>query len=254
LELGGKSPAIVERGFSAARAANSIVYGKLANAGQTCVAPDYALVQESKIEGFVAAYRKAFRNSYLNGTSDEAYSAIVNQHHYERLIGLIEDARKKGAHIIEIGATDTQRAHTLAPTIILGATPDMAVMQEEIFGPILPIIAYNELNDAIAHVNAHPRSLALYMFSDHQSTIAHVLARTTSGNVTVNDTLLHYVVDDLPFGGIGPSGMGAYHGEEGFKSLSHVKGVFTQARLNFAGLMRAPFGRMTDLALAYLLR
>jgi coniferyl-aldehyde dehydrogenase len=254
LELGGKSPVIVERGFSAARAANSIVYGKLANAGQTCVAPDYALVQESEIEGFVAAYREAFRNSYPDGTSDEAYSAIVNQHHYERLIGLIEDARKKGAHIIEIGATDTQRAHTLAPTIILGATPDMAVMQEEIFGPILPIIAYNELNDAIAHVNAHPRSLALYMFSDHQSTIAHVLARTTSGNVTVNDTLLHYVVDDLPFGGIGPSGMGAYHGEEGFKSLSHVKGVFTQARLNFAGLMRAPFGRMTDLALAYLLR
>jgi coniferyl-aldehyde dehydrogenase len=254
LELGGKSPAIVERGFSLARAAASIAYGKLANAGQTCIAPDYVLAPEREIEAFVAAYEDAVRSYYPLAASDGAYAAIVNQRHYERLIRLIDDAREKGARIIEIGAPDAQRARTLTPTLILDATPDMAVMQEEIFGPILPIIAYREIDDAIAYVNARPRPLALYVFSDRRSTVSRILAQTTSGNVTVNDTLLHYAVDDLPFGGVGPSGMGAYHGEEGFESLSHAKGVFTQARWNFAGFLRPPFGRIADLTLAYLLR
>jgi len=255
LELGGKSPAIIERGFSLSRAAQSIVFGKLSNAGQTCVAPDYALVQESDVDAFVAAYKDAVRSAYPGGASDQAYAAIISQRHYERLAKLVDDAGAKGARIIEIGERPSaQRVHTMPPTVILGATPEMTVMQQEIFGPILPVITYKELGDAIAYVNAHPRPLALYIFSDHRSTIGHVLARTTSGNVTVNDTLLHYVQDDLPFGGVGPSGMGAYHGEEGFKSLSHVKGVFTQAKWNFSSLMRAPFGPITDLVLRFMLR
>jgi coniferyl-aldehyde dehydrogenase len=254
VELGGKSPAIIERGFSLARAARSIVFGKLANAGQTCIAPDYALVQESEIAAFIEAYKQECNKAYPKGASDESYSAIISQRHYQRLKSLIEDASTKGARIIEMGAPHVQRDRTLTPTLILGATSEMTVMQEEIFGPVLPVIGYQRIEDAIAYVNARPRPLALYIFSDHPSVIKLVLARTTSGNVTVNDTLLHYAVDDLPFGGVGPSGMGTYHGEEGFRSLSHVKGVFTQARWNFAGLMRAPFGRMTDLALGYLLR
>jgi coniferyl-aldehyde dehydrogenase len=142
----------------------------------------------------------------------------------------------------------------MQPTLILGATPEMAVMQQEIFGPLLPVLGYRELDDAITFVNARARPLALYLFSSRRSTVETVLARTTSGNVTVNDTLLHYAQDDLPFGGVGPSGMGAYHGEEGFRSLSHAKGVFTQSRWNFAGLVRAPFGRVADLVLDRMLR
>jgi coniferyl-aldehyde dehydrogenase len=254
LELGGKSPVIVDRGFPTSRSAKSIAFGKLANAGQTCIAPDYALLHHSDVEGFVHAYRTAFVSCYPKGASDDAYTAIINQHHYQRLSALIEDARSKGAQVIELDTAGKARANTLAPTLILGATPEMAVMQQEIFGPILPIVSYNEIGDAIDYVNVHARPLALFIFSDSRTTIDRVLSGTTSGNVTVNDTLLHYAVDDLPFGGVGPSGMGAYHGEEGFKSLSHAKGIFTQARWNFSNLARAPFSRITDLLLTYLLR
>ena len=252
LELGGRSPAIVGRGFSQDRAAASIAHGKLANAGQICIAPDYALVHEADHEAFVAAYAQAVRKLYPGGASDSAYASIINAHHYDRLAALIEDARAKGARIIEI--TRGERERTLAPTIVLGATPEMAVMQEEIFGPILPIVSYKEVDEAIAYVNARARPLALYVFSEDKDVVDAILTRTTSGNVTINDTLIHYVIDDLPFGGVGASGIGAYHGEEGFKTLSHAKGVFKQAKWNFAGLVRAPFGRMTDLVLAYLLR
>jgi coniferyl-aldehyde dehydrogenase len=256
LELGGKSPAIVDREFPLSRVAPSIAFGKLMNAGQTCIAPDYALLHESEVDAFVAAYDSAVRASYPRGAADSAYASIINEQHYKRLAGLIEDARAKGARILDIGvpAASPMRAHTLPPTVILDTTPDMKIMNEEIFGPILPIVGYREINDAIAYVNARPRPLALYIFSDRPDRVAQVLARTTSGNVTVNDTLLHYVVDDLPFGGVGASGIGAYHGEEGFKSLSHAKGVFKQARWNFASLVRAPFGRMTDMLLKYMLR
>ena len=259
LELGGKSPAIVDRSFSPIRAAKSIVYGKLSNAGQTCIAPDYALVHESKIDAFVAAFDAAARVAYPAGAADDAYSAIISQRHYDRLAALIEDARRKGAKVLadRRGAKGTHEAASvrkLPPTLIVGATPDMSVMQDEIFGPILPIIPYKEISDAIACINANPRPLALYVFSDDRSVVQQILDDTTSGNATVNDTLLHYAQDDLPFGGVGASGIGAYHAEEGFMSLSHAKGVFTQARWNFAALIRPPFGRLTDSILKVLLR
>jgi coniferyl-aldehyde dehydrogenase len=254
LELGGKSPAIIDQGFPLSRAAKSIVFGKLANAGQTCIAPDYALVKEPDVVPFIDMFKQKCRNAYPKGSLDDSYSAIISDRHYERLKDLIEDARTKGANIIEVYEHGPQRERTLAPTIILGATSEMAVMREEIFGPVLPIISYQTIEQAISYVNARPRSLALYLFSDREGVVKQVLARTTSGNVTVNDTMLHYAVDDLPFGGVGPSGMGAYHGEEGFRSLSHAKGVFTQARWNLADMVRAPFGRMTDRVLGYMLR
>jgi coniferyl-aldehyde dehydrogenase len=255
LELGGKSPAIVDQDFSPLRAARSIVYGKLSNAGQTCIAPDYALVHEREVDAFVAAFEEAARAAYPAGAADEAYSAIISQRHYDRLGALIDDARRKGARVLTIGATPgAASARKLPPTLVVGATPEMGVMQDEIFGPILPIVPYKEISDAVSCVNANPRPLALYVFSDDRGVIRQVLDRTTSGNVTVNDTLLHYAQHDLPFGGVGPSGIGAYHGEEGFLSLSHAKGVFTQARWNFSGLIRPPFGPLTDSILKILLR
>lgn len=255
LELGGKSPAIVDRDFSPARAARSIAYGKLSNAGQTCIAPDYALVHESDIDPFIAAFDAAVHAAYPAGLADPGYSAIINHRHRDRLNGLIEDARRKGANVVEIGATPPAAGiQKLPPTVILGATSDMRVMQEEIFGPILPVIAYKTIDEAIAYVNAKPRPLALYAFSDDRRTVERIFESTTSGNAIVNDTLLHYAQDDLPFGGVGSSGMGAYHGEEGFLALSHAKGVFVQSRWSAAGLLRAPFGRLTDFVLKTLLR
>jgi coniferyl-aldehyde dehydrogenase len=251
LELGGKSPVIIDHNYSLDRAAASIASGKLANAGQICIAPDYALVHEDKGEAFVAAYKNAVRKLYPDGSSN--YSSIINSRHYARLKEMIEDARSKGGRIIEI-EVPSQHERTSPPTVILGARPEMAVMQEEIFGPILPVVSYRDAEDAIAMVNAAPRPLALYLFSQDRKLVDMVLTRTTSGNVTINDTLIHYAIDDLPFGGVGASGMGAYHGEEGFKTFSHAKGVFEQARWNFAGLARPPFGRMTDFVLSHLLR
>lgn len=257
LELGGKSPVIVEKGFSLERAAASIAFGKLANAGQSCVAPDYALVHESEIEAFVAAYDNAVRTLYPEGPASSDYTSIIDKRHYARVRGLIDDARAKGARVIEVGTSPkgaAERPHTLAPTVVLGATGDMGVLTEEIFGPVLPIVPYRTIDEAIARINAGTRPLALYYFGSNGENRSQVLARTTSGNVTINDTLLHYAQDDLPFGGVGASGMGAYHGVEGFKSLSHAKGIFEQGRWNLTGVMRPPFGRLTRLAMWYFTR
>jgi coniferyl-aldehyde dehydrogenase len=194
-------------------------------------------VLESEVTAFIDAFKRECRNAYPDGASDESYSAIISQHHYDRLKGLIEDARAKGADIIEICALDPQRQRTLAPTIILGATSEMAVMQEEIFGPILPVIGYKKIEDAIAYVKARPRPLALYIFSDHKSVI-ELLAHTTSGNMTVNDTLLHYAVDDLPFGGVGPSGMGTYDGVDGPRSRHRCATTWSSVNATMRGAVR----------------
>lgn len=256
LELGGKSPAIVDSGYPLARAAASIAFGRLANAGQTCIAPDYALVQEGEIQPFTEAYKQAVRRLYPAGVLDAAYGSIINAGHEGRLSAMIADARQKGARVIEIGpevAADAGRARTLPPILVLDATPEMTVLHEEIFGPILPVIAYRNIDDAIAFVNARPRPLALYLFGEDSDSRRRVLERTTSGNVTINDTMLHYAVEDLPFGGVGASGIGAYHGHEGFKNFSHAKGVFEQSRFNLTSLVRPPFGWIAALTLRYFL-
>ncbi len=254
LELGGKSPAIIDRGYALERAAASVAFGKLVNAGQTCIAPDYALVPRAQVDAFAAAYERAARAYYPDGERDDAYTAIISRPHYDRLRALVNDARAKGARVVEVGTATPPRENTVAPTLVLGATAEMQVMQEEIFGPILPVVAYDAIDDAIAYVNARPRPLALYIFSDRRDAIDDVLTRTISGNVTVNDTLLHYAIEDLPFGGVGPSGMGAYHGEEGFRQFSHAKGVFIQSRWNLAGVLRPPYRKLTDAVLSYLLK
>ena len=255
LELGGKSPVIMAPGTVNPGNAGKIAFGKLANAGQTCIAPDYALIHESDLDAFCATYDRAVATLYPDGPSGADYSSVVNDRHFDRLTGLLRDAEAKGARIVPVGATSAQpRPRAMPPVLVLDATDDMAVMQQEIFGPILPVIGYRDIDAAIAYVNARPRPLALYYFGDDDAQCRKVLAGTTSGNVGINNTLMHYAQDDLPFGGVGPSGMGAYHGIEGFRAMSHAKGIYRQGRWNGANLLRAPFGRLADTVLRALLR
>lgn len=257
LELGGKSPVIIDRGHPLDHAAAAIAYGKLSNAGQICIAPDYALVHEDDLDAFVQAYDAAVRAQYPDGPASEQYTAIVNPRHHQRLLAVLDDARARGAVVREVGndpGAAARRPHTLAPTVVLGATDAMRIMAEEIFGPILPVVAYRTLDEAIARINGKPRPLALYHFGSDAGHQRQVLAQTTSGNVTLNNTVLHYTVEDLPFGGVGPSGIGAYHGIEGFRALSHGKGVFRQGRWNPTNLLRPPFGGVADLVLKLMLR
>jgi coniferyl-aldehyde dehydrogenase len=258
LELGGKSPVIVERGTSLRIAARRIAYGKLANGGQTCIAPDYALVAEQEVDAFVTVYDEEVTKLYPNIAWNSDYTSIANDRHYARLLNILNDARSKGARIVEVGRPFQPgcsiHRRTMVPTIILNLVDDMIVMQEEIFGPILPIIPYQDIQDAIAYVNARSRPLALYFFGADGPGRRSVLERTTSGGVSINDTNLHYAQGDLPFGGVGGSGMGVYHGHEGFKAFSHAKGVFEQARINFADIVRPPFGNVIERVLGFMMR
>ncbi|KQU91709.1 aldehyde dehydrogenase [Variovorax sp. Root318D1] len=257
LELGGKSPVIVDKGHSLQHAAAGIAFGKLSNGGQTCIAPDYALVHEDDMRSFLDVFDQAVRSMYPEGPSSDQYTSIVNQRQYERLTALLTDAQTKGATVREVGANPDaarRRAHTMAPTLVIGATDQMRIMKEEIFGPVLPVIPYRDLDEAISYVNARPRPLALYYFGTNGDHQRKVLTRTTSGNVTVNNTLMHYAQEDLPFGGVGPSGIGAYHGIEGFKALSHAKGIVEQGAWNMSGMLRPPFGSAANMILKFMLR
>jgi acyl-CoA reductase-like NAD-dependent aldehyde dehydrogenase len=244
LELGGKSPAIVGRGIDVADAASKIMFGKCLNAGQTCIAPDYALVPQERIEAFVAAARDAVGRMYPRLAANPQYSSIVNARHRERLRGLLDEARVAGARVEEINpaAEDFAASPKMAPHLVVGAHDATRLMREEIFGPLLPVVGYRDLGEAIAYVNARPRPLALYVFDHDAAAVARVLDETVSGGATVNETLLHIAQDDLPFGGVGASGMGAYHGRAGFETFSKAKPVFYQPRLNLLGLFRPPYG------------
>ena len=250
LELGGKSPVIVERGTQLRTAARRIAYGKLTNGGQTCVAPDYLLLPEEEVETFVGLFTEEVEKLYPDIATNRDYTWIINDRHFTRLTGLVVDSQSKGAQVIEFGTQTSARAGSQSrlflPKVLLGVTDAMKIMHEEIFGPILPIMPYSELEDAIAYVNARPRPLALYVFGPNGPGRRRVLERTTSGNVVINDTMLHYAQDDLPFGGVGQSGMGTYHGPEGFKTISHARGVYQQPRVNVAEGVRPPFGRLFD--------
>lgn len=253
LELGGKSPAIVARGHVNDRTMQSMVYGKLSNAGQTCVAPDYALVHEDDLEAFIARYTATVQRFYPDGPASPDYTTIISDRHYDRLRWLVDYARRNGARLIELGERPAHlpgRERTLVPTLVLNVDDEAPLMQEEIFGPILPVRTYGSIDEAIGYVNARPRPLALYYFGAEDSDCARILTRTTSGNVGINNTLMHVAQDDLPFGGVGPSGMGAYHGIEGFRAMSHAKGVFVQGRWSFPSLLHAPFGKLADMAIS----
>jgi len=258
LELGGKSPALIGPGFPLGRAARSIAHGKLLNAGQTCVAPDYVLVPEAVADRFAAAFAEQTARLYPRLLDNPDYTSIVSGPHHARLTALVEDARTKGARVIEVNPAGEdfgrQPGRKFPPTLLLGTTDAMAVMQEEIFGPILPVRPYRDFAEALAYINDRPRPLALYCFDQDRERQQTVLARTTSGGVSINDTLLQYLQEDLPFGGIGSSGMGAYHGREGFLRFSHCKAVFEQAAFNLADLLRPPYRKQVASLVGALMR
>lgn len=255
LELGGKSPVIVAPGHPPDHAATGIVFGKLINSGQTCIAPDYALVHEDDLEPFLASYELAVQKAYPQGPASDDYTWVFNDKHLARLSGLLEDARAKGATVRPVGHVAAQaNARAMQPVIVLGVTDDMDIAHEEIFGPLLPVVTYRSLEDAVAYVDNRPRPLALYFFGHDKAAQRLVLDRTTSGNVTINGTLVHFAQDDLPFGGVGDSGIGAYHGIEGFRRFSHAKGIFTQGRWNGASLLSPPFGKLAKRILSGLIR
>lgn len=240
LELGGKSPAIISADMPLTEAAERIAFGKMVNSGQTCVAPDYILVPEVRVDDFVEAMRKTVLKFYPKLADNPDYTAIINPQHLQRLQSSITNATNQGATAIAMHAEGQGQRMPL--TLLLNVTDEMRVMQDEIFGPILPIVSYNTLDDALAYIRQRPRPLALYYFGYEREEQQHVLHNSHAGGVCINDTLLHVAQHDLPFGGIGPSGMGHYHAHEGFLTFSHSKAVFSKQKLNAAKLIYPPYG------------
>ncbi|MFZ5669703.1 MAG: coniferyl aldehyde dehydrogenase [Pseudomonadota bacterium] len=248
LELGGKSPVILSRSADMATAAARIMNGKTLNAGQICLAPDYVLAPEDRVGEFVSEARGAVGRMFPTIKDNPDYTAVVAQRHYDRIRGYIDDARAKGAEIVEInpaGEDFSQQEHRkIPPTLILNPSDDMKVMQEEIFGPVLPVKTYRQVDEAVDYVNGRDRPLGLYWFGTDEGEKDWVLERTTSGGVTINDVVMHVAQEELPFGGVGPSGMGSYHGHDGFREFSHRKAVYTQLKKDIGPLvqMRPPYG------------
>ena len=241
LELGGKSPAIVSADVPLEHAAERIAFGKTLNAGQTCVAPDYVLVPRDRVDGFVSAYRDVVQRFYPQLKDNPDYTAIINERQLQRLKGLLSDAESQGAKVINL--YPEAQGRRLPHAVLLDVNDQMSIMQDEIFGPLLPIVPYDTLEQAFAYINQRPRPLALYYFGYNKAEQQRVLEQTHSGGVCLNDTMLHVAQDDMPFGGVGPSGMGHYHGHEGFKTFSHAKGTFIKQRFNAARMIYPPYGK-----------
>ena len=252
LELGGKSPVVVGKSSKIKEAAQRVMQGKTMNAGQICLAPDYALVPEENIDEFVKATIDATSKMYPDMKDNEDFTSIINQKHYDRIQGYLADAKEKGAEVVEINPANEdfsqQPHHKIPPTLVLNPTDDMQIMQEEIFGPVLPIKTYSDVSETVDYINSKDRPLGLYYFGEDSKEKDYVLNNTTSGGVTVNDVISHIQMEDLPFGGVGPSGMGSYHGHDGFKEFSHAKAVYKQTKINLmklAGLV-PPYKKKED--------
>jgi len=257
LELGGKSPAVFDATADFASSVPRLMVGKLLNAGQTCIAPDYALVPAARLDEFIAAATATVHDLYPQVSTNPDYTSIVNARHFARLTGLLDDARSKGARIMplgEAGAGTDAAPRRLVPTLVVDVTDDMAIMREEIFGPLLPIETYSTPDDAIARINARPHPLALYWFGADRGHRERMLRQTLAGGVTVNDTLWHFAHEGLPFGGVGASGSGQYHGEHGFVTFSKAKPVYAQSRFAPTRLLYPPYGRVFERVLALLKR
>ncbi|MBW8468550.1 MAG: coniferyl aldehyde dehydrogenase [Thiobacillus sp.] len=260
LELGGKSPCIIDASCDIASAAIKIAHGKLLNAGQTCIAPDYVLLPRGREAEFEQAFAAAVVRLFPTIGGNPDYTSIVSDRHHARLQSLLSEARTQGARVVEIRASVVEGAHTVAqerqmnPVLVFDAPSGLRLMREEIFGPILPVLTYRKLDDAINTINAGPRPLALYWFGIDTGARDHVLSNTVSGGVTVNDTLLHIAHDNLPFGGVGESGWGAYHGETGFLRFTQQKSVLVQSRFAMGSLFYPPYGKRFDQVMGLLKR
>ena len=253
LELGGKSPTIVCGDFDLRQAAERILYAKFINAGQTCIAPDYLFLPEGMVGDFAALAKEVMPRRYPEITSVD-YTSIIDGANYDRLMAALDDARSKGATVVDLvpGCESDAGLRKIQPMMILDVTEEMELMQREIFGPILPVKTYTDINECIAYINAHDRPLALYLFTNDRTVRRNVLTNTLSGGVCVNDCTMHFAQHDLPFGGVGNSGMGQYHGYEGFLEFSKLRPVFIQAARPLApSLVFPPYGkaftRMYDL-------
>ncbi|MBE8190596.1 MAG: aldehyde dehydrogenase family protein, partial [Alphaproteobacteria bacterium] len=246
LELGGKSPVIVSDKSDMKKVAARVMTGKTLNAGQICLAPDYVMVPEGKVDEFVEEAGASVRKMFPTMKDNADYTSIVNDRHYNRLQGYVAEAKERGTKVVEINPANedfSQQEHLkIPPTIIVEPDEDMKVMQEEIFGPILPVKSYRSIDEAIAYVNDHDRPLGLYYFGNDRAEENKVINSTTSGGVSVNDVVTHISQDDAPFGGVGPSGTGSYHGKEGFVNFSHAKTIFRQTGVEaLAGILRPPY-------------
>ncbi len=253
LELGGKSPVIIAPDYPVATAVDRIAAGKFLNAGQTCIAPDYVLLPRTMIPAFAEEMKKYISRRYANLAANPDYSSIVNDAQYSRLKSYLDQAHAAGAQIVELAAGDAGK-RILPPTLVLDAREDLALMQDEIFGPILPLVAIDSVDAAIDYINARPRPLALYHFDQNKARTERVLERTIAGGVSVNETVMHIAQNHLPFGGVGPSGMGHYHGREGFLTFSKQKPVLYQARWSSMKLMRPPYRGIADFLVKFLTR
>lgn len=245
LELGGKSPVIIGEGANLRLAANRIMFGKLFNAGQVCLSPDYLFVPEHMLDTVVEALRTAIARMVPTEQGATDLVSIINDRHADRLREYIREARGSGASVVQFESTNGHAAsenNVVPVTLVINPKDSLALMQQEIFGPILPIKTYKTLDEAIGHIANQPPSLALYYFGNRKTDLEDVLSGTRSGGVTVNDVVMHYTVDDLPFGGVGSSGMGAYHGFDGFKQFSQARAIYRQSRFDVAGQLRPPYG------------
>lgn len=248
LELGGKSPVVLGRSADFARAGERIALGKMMNAGQICLAPDYLYVPEDKADEAVHGVWEGTAAMYPKLLENDDYASVVSDRHFDRLKSLVADAKAKGAEVIEVNPGDedfsSTNARKMPLTILKGVTDDMKAMQEEIFGPVLPVKTYRHVDEAISYINENDRPLGLYYFGEDAGEREQVLTRTISGGVTVNDVVFHYSMEDLPFGGTGASGMGSYHGVEGFREFSHARAVYTQPKIDIAKLggFKPPYG------------
>ena len=256
LELGGKSPTIIGKSADVAQATQRIALGKMLNAGQICLAPDYLMVPRDKESTVVEGLKTAVSQMYPTLLENPDYTSVINARHRDRLNSYLDDARAKGADVVEVNPAREDFANSnrnkMPLYLVRNPTEDMKVMQEEIFGPVLPIKTYDRVEEAIDYVNAHDRPLGLYYFGQDPAEERQVLDRTISGGVTVNDVVFHVSMEELPFGGVGPSGMGAYHGQEGFKTFSHAKSIYKQPKVNVAKLagFMPPYGQATAKAIA----
>jgi coniferyl-aldehyde dehydrogenase len=252
LELGGKSPTIIDDSANIEAAANSIAYGKMLNAGQTCIAPDYVLAPEGKTDQITDAIASSARILYPEIDTTNDYTSIISDRHFARLKAMVEEARDMGAKIVEVGSANALHPQRKLPlTLIVDPPKEARVMREEIFGPILPILSSPSQDEVIAKINAGDRPLALYWYGEDNQARDRVLQNTVSGGVTINDALWHFAQEHLPFGGVGKSGIGAYHGEAGFTTFSHMKPVFYQSKFASSGSLRPPYSAKTDKILSF---
>ncbi|MCR9105236.1 MAG: coniferyl aldehyde dehydrogenase [Gammaproteobacteria bacterium] len=253
LELGGKSPVVVSRSADIEKTLSRIMMGKTMNAGQICLAPDYLLVPEEKLHEVIAAAQSAVEEMFPTLLNNPQYTSVINERHFQRLNGYLAEAAERGQKIIPINPANEdfdnqQGTYKIPPTLIPEPAEDLKMLEEELFGPLLPIRTYKNFDETIDYINSKPRPLAAYYFGEDKTEEEALTRRTTSGGMCINDVVMHVAQEELPFGGVGPSGMGSYHGYEGFKTFSHAKSIYSQSRLDVAKLggLKPPFGKSTE--------